>query len=502
MSRLAAAALVVILAPDPPADAGPPPAFARARLLRAAAIEQVLVEDLTGDGRPDILVQQSPGRELSLFAQKPDGAYPFKPDRRIALQDDVFAWCLGAVEPAGAKAPRRICGVTPDGVVVCPSGEARDEAPRELVTAPTLYTGRSRRPPAWCDLIRDLDGDGRDDVLVPQRDGVSVFLRDAAGACVLNQQIPLDLGSLAPQWGSGLGRLVSTYALPRILVADLLGRGRPQLVLSAQDMLAVHALGEDGRFGHEPETTLALRGRKPRRRFRMFQYQLIPSLSDLNGDGAADILHIQPGRGEINAFLGAPGGRSLFPTVEKPRLPDDAKKIDGYIPSFWLRDLDRDGRQDLVLSTVEKLNVISGLQIFLTRQVDIQLMVFRGRPGPQPFSREPDFVRAFTVPLSMYATRETFEVDTPFLPCVDGDFNRDGLRDLVIKRAPTVLAIYPGTRDGVFAETPLVELPIDALYDKTSVQVADLNGDGVSDLVLHHVDWDTMFHDVELYISK
>jgi hypothetical protein len=494
-------AVIAIGAPAPAAPAGPAPAFTRTRLLRSAAIEQILVEDLTGDGRPDILVQQSPGRELALFAQKPDGTFAFKPDWRITLQDDVFAWCLGAVGPGGAKAPRRVCGVTPDGIVVYPGWDRRDEPVREILLCPTLYTGRSRRPPVYCELVQDLDGDGRDDVLVPQRDGMSVYLRDASGAFALNQQIPMDLGALLPQWGSGIGRLVTTYALPRVLVADLLGRGRPQLVFFAQDMLAVHTLGGDGRFGFEPEITIALRGRKSRRRFRLFQYQLPPALVDLNGDGAVDILHVLAGRGEVNAFLGTPGGRSVFPTLEKPRPPDDAKKIDGYIPSYWLRDLDGDGRQDLVLSTVEKLSVISGLQIFFTRQIDIQLMVFRGRAG-QLFPREPDFVRSFTVPLSMYGTRESFEIDTPFLPNVDGDFNRDGLRDLVIKRSPTRLAIYPGVRDGVFAAEPLVELPIDALYDKTTIQVADLNGDGVSDLVLHHVDWDTLFHDVELFISK
>ncbi len=512
MRRIALSALLAaLLLPAPPADAGPAPAFTRARLLRSASIETVRVEDFTGDARPDILVQQSPGRELALFIQRPDGTFPFKPGRRIILNDNVFAWCLARPTGGDAKAPRRVCGITPDGIVVYPPLTRPDAAPEELLLFPTLFSGRSRTPPVYAGILRDLDGDGDTDCLLPQRDGVSVFRQTAPGTYALDQQIPMGLGAPLPQWGTGIGRLVTTYAMPRVLVGDLLGRGRPQLLFFENDMLAVHAAGKDGRFGWRPETELALRGRKRQRRIRFVQYQLPPTVRDLNGDGAADILHVVASRGEVHLFLGVPGGDATgggapggdfpFPTVEKPVPATDSKKIDGYIPNYWIRDLDGDGRQDLLLATIAKLNVISGLQIFLTRQVDIQLMAFLNGPEGR-YSREPDFVRDFTVPLSMYATRDDFSIDTPFFPNVEGDFNRDGRRDLVIKRTRTVLAVYPGTDRGVFAGTPLVELPVDALYDKTSIHVADLNGDGLSDLILHHVDWDTMFHDVELHISR
>ncbi len=498
--RILLAALATTWLPPAPAVAGPASAFARARLLRSAAVEEILVEDFTGDGRPDILVQQSPGRELALFIQRPDGTFPFKPTRRLALKDDIFAWCLARVGGDG-KAARRVCGITPDGVVAYPPLDGADVPPEELLLFPTLFTGRCRRPPVYCELLPDLDGDGDTDCLLPQRDGLRVFRQTSPGRFVLDQQVPMELGAILPTWGTGLGRLVTAYATPRVLATDLLGRGRPQLLFYAHDMLAVHAVGEDGRFGHAPEVEIALRGKKTRGRFRLIQYQLPPTVRDLNGDGVADVLHVIAGRGEALLFLGTPGGRSAFPTLEKPSPPDDSINLAGYIPNYWVRDLNGDGRQDLVLATVGKLTLISGLQIFLTRQVDIELMAFLNGPDGR-YPREPDFVRAFTVPLSLYATRDAFEIDTPFFPNVDGDFNRDGLRDLVIKQAPTVLALYPGSRTGVFGETPLAELPVDALYDKTIIQVADLNGDGVSDLVLHHVDWDTMFHDVELFISR
>lgn len=481
-------------------SAAPPP-FTRARLLRSAAVDEIRLEDLTGDGRPDILVQQSPGRELALFVQRTDGTFPYKPDRRLRLPDTLFAWCLAALGPPGAKAPRRVCGLTPDGILAFPPLDGPEAPPVELILFPTAFAGRNRQTPVFAEFLQDLDADGDVDALVPQSDGLCVFRQTAPGVFALDQQIPLELGSIQPTWGTGLGRVVTVCATPRVMTADLLGRGSPQILLYAQDTLSVHAIGSDGRFGWLPDVEIALRGRKSRRRFSLIQYQLPPSVLDLNGDGALDILHVVAGRGEAHLFLGAPGSRSVFPTVGKPRPPDDTKKIDGYIPNYWVRDLDGDGRQDLLLSTVGKLTVIGGLQIFLTRQVDIQLMAFLNRPGGR-YPREPDFVRAFTVPLSMYATRDELEIDTPFFPCVDGDFNRDGRKDLVIKHAPTALAVYPGTPHGVFGEAPIVELPIDALYDKTTVQVADLNGDGVSDLVLHHVDWDTMFHDVEIFLSR
>lgn len=493
--------LGILLLPDFFAAAEAPLAFNRFRLLRTSGIERLITEDVSGDGRPDILIQQSVGRDLILFIQKPDGTFPPRADRRIPLPPNVFAWCVGRIGPPSAPGPVRLFGFTPEGLLGLPVSGNKDDPPEELIVHPTFYSGASKRPPVYCDLLRDLDGDGLPDVLLPQRDGVDLFRQTAPGRFALNQQIHLDIVLTRPEWGSGLGRFVTTYTLPSFQVADLLGLGRPQFILNVRDAALVHAIGDAGRFSPDPTAEIHLRGRPPRKRFRLIQYSLAPAFIDLNGDGAADILFVEATRGNVYTYLGKPGGRSAFPTASNARPPDDLKKIAGYIPAYWIRDLNGDGHPDLILATIDRLNIISGLQLFLSRQVDINLLVFLGRPGSL-FGREPDFARSFTVTLSLYATRDDFEFDTPFFPHCDGDFNGDGLKDLVIKQSPTSLALYPGVRDGVFAEKPVAEFPIDPHYDKTTIHVADLNRDGRSDLILHHVDWNTMFHDVELYISK
>jgi hypothetical protein len=369
-----------------------------------------------------------------------------------------------------------------------------------MLLYPTLFSGSSRRPPVYCNLLADLDRDGDSDCVLPQRNGFCVFKQVAPGQFALNQTLPLNLAVTRPQWGSGLGRLVVAFALPPFQTVDLLGQGVPQLVFFRHDAVRVYAQDPSGRFAPDPVAELTPRGKKPKSRYKMIRYEMPPSLVDLDGDGATDILLVVPSRGDIFLYKGLPG-KLNFPTVQQPRVPDDIKKIDGYIPKYWLQDLNGDGLRDLILATIDKIGVISGLSIFLTRQVDIKLMVFLARPG-RLYERDPDYVRPFTVPVTLYMTRESGDFDMPFFPNFDGDFNRDGLRDLAIKRSRTALAVYPGVREGVFASDPLFEIPIDEKNDKTTLQVADLNGDGRSDIVLQHVDWETMMPDIEVYLSK
>jgi hypothetical protein len=81
-------------------------------------------------------------------------------------------------------------------------------------------------------------------------------------------------------------------------------------------------------------------------------------------------------------------------------------------------------------------------------------------------------------------TREV-EVGTGMSRIAVGDFNRDGLKDLAIGGGGNAqLYILLGTGGGGFAQQPTMGLVEDTLSPTTDVDVADVNGDTIQDVVV------------------
>ncbi len=74
---------------------------------------------------------------------------------------------------------------------------------------------------------------------------------------------------------------------------------------------------------------------------------------------------------------------------------------------------------------------------------------------------------------------------------IDGDFNGDGRRDVLVKRSPTQWDVFLSSTNGSrFTPQPglTFEIPIEGAFE-----IKDLNGDGVSDLVAHAGDEPRLF---------
>jgi hypothetical protein len=81
-------------------------------------------------------------------------------------------------------------------------------------------------------------------------------------------------------------------------------------------------------------------------------------------------------------------------------------------------------------------------------------------------------------------TREV-DVGTGIAEIAVGDFNRDGIKDLAIAGDRARLYRLQGVGDGTFVQQPTLTLVADNFaVDGTDVDVADFNGDAISDLVV------------------
>lgn len=140
-----------------------------------------------------------------------------------------------------------------------------------------------------------------------------------------------------------------------------------------------------------------------------------------------------------------------------------------------LVDLDGDGHCELVLARLKPSVLTSGgiADVVVSGAMDWVLAVRTFKNGA--FSTRADASLTFTTMLPPEKGPENFIF-------LEGDFNGDGRRDLLVRRSPTLWQVYLSTTNGSWFQ-PKPGLTFDIAEDGEFF-IADLNGDGCSDLVV------------------
>ena len=323
------------------------------------------------------------------------------------------------------------------------------------------------------DVTRDVNGDGRDDLVVPHRDGFRVFVQEGGGAFAEPLAVgrPPDLSGI---YGAD-GYRYEPWTQSRVHEVDYDQDGRGDLVFWNGDHFEVHAQDERGLFTPEAGTfpagvafdsddpfwlaTGEMRGR------------VLHSLADLNADGVADLIvfslegrRIARKRSAYEVHFGAPvpgGGTRFAPVADVAFRSDDSVHL-----GLERHDLDHDGQVDLMLTTIE----LDDLQGSLWKDIkgamgdDIRLeLEFYRQEGGQ-FAATPDASRLLaldgvpshrepgSVSLDIAlrgATHERRRTQKAWPRAFNstlrlGDVTGDGLSDLILGQHPRSLSVFAG----------------------------------------------------------
>jgi len=428
-------------------------------------------------------------RELWAFRGRSGGGWEaFGPP--LPLGTEVLALLPG---PPGMP----LLALTDDGVsAVRLSGDANGPAVRlePAIADPPVFAG-SGTLIGELDLVHDLDGDGRADLLLPADDRLAVYLAGAdglAGAAAARVALPADETERR-------ARLVRHYPLPK--VEDVTGDGRPDLVTldhrKGWKRFWVAANRGGGLFAPAIELSGGsavggANGGGGAIRTVFF--------GDLDGDGLAEYARAEdlgedeagvrteireakmpPFRWRLHrsgsALAMTPAPYQSFRAVgyaESGDDPDDGIRLPG-----GFRDLDGDGRRDLVTLTLD-FSVLQAMRVLATRSISIGLdfHVWCQRP-------DGGFAPVEGLDLSGKFRLRLDDLEIGRLPQLGGDFDGDGRADFVQLgrgRSVTVHLGRPGCR---YPPRPDVTLRLAAEpRDLGLVRVTDLDGDGRSDLAI------------------
>ena len=277
-------------------------------------------------------------------------------------------------------------------------------------------------------VTRDLDGDGNPDLIAtsgqpsPVDGAVSVYLNNGTG-------------EFPERVDYGVGELPQALA-----VADVNGDGKDDLAVANKLDKTVSILFGDGDGSFQPENQFATGTSAP---------QGIAA-GDFNGDGKQDL---------VTSNFGLPGTISILLSVNGS-FPGHTDLPVATAPTTVIaEDFNGDGKADIAVAyTNSSQEINSGI---------VSVLISKGDGTFQP------------------------RVDYPLDPGFDlvlltsGDVNGDGKKDLVAARSVGATALLLGNGDGTF-ESPVnsASAQIYPYPFSTGIQLADIDGDGVLDLVL------------------
>ncbi|HEX3527267.1 MAG TPA: VCBS repeat-containing protein [Thermoanaerobaculia bacterium] len=515
---------------------GPPEATLRYQAIPLPGPPAVIVPaDVDGDGRPDlavvvavtrwdqISVEESAKmddvqglvetltvipalverRELRVFLGRPGGYAP--EPLVLALDPSILSIEAG---PPGAP----LVALTDDGLSALKL-QAGVLSWVPLLTERSVLSGTGAFVPNL-GLVHDLDGDGRADILIPTREGATIYLSGPDGLRrepASRVRFPLD--DLQPAAGERLSRL---YPLPE--VADVDGDKLPDLILrnprhGLRGFRVLRNLG-GGKFAEAvaplgPAPLPGTLGISPPRKPGTPAPPVPVWFGDLDGDGRAEYVTQQQqalpeGAGLRKEMAAAKRPHFVIrlhharPDLSMDPTPYRELQVEGYafdddgggggegdgddhgfrFPG-GLQDLNGDGRLDLVALTAD-FSLFQALKVLTVQRLSVELDFHVWCQ-----TADGNFTAVRGLDLSGTLNLDLRNVRPGQLSQFSGDFDGDGRPDFLQLGRGKEATVHRGRADCSFPTKPDFAIPLkEPPLDLNLVQVRDFDGDHKADLLI------------------
>ncbi|MCP5057627.1 MAG: VCBS repeat-containing protein [bacterium] len=489
---LVVASLVLMGSPVAAADA----LFVRSKIEFPGKIEDHLLADVDGDGRLDVLVVHAAAGDrydyrLAYCRQKAEKK--FDGCEILDLSEDVRAFDVGNVDPApGAE----FVMVTTSGISWS-AFEKDGFGPRHTLTeVPSVFVGTDPDIPRPLDVLFDLDGDGRDELLLPGQAGPTWVKPD--GQVQLFESPAVVLYRLANR-GADVNavlsrgfqsRVTSEMNTPDAHVFDWNGDGRLDVVTQLDNVVRIFLQDGAGGLPSQPSRTVERSTLAEAELDSSFTGE-VTSFAQLDLDGQADLILTKWGSSEERTRM----DRAVFfsrPDGSYPDSPDQLVRSESVTPDFDLVDLDGNGTRDMVvpffhIAPSQAVKVLT--QNALRWQLRVFLLGENGRYSQdegKEFARIDDrVVLDYKLDILKLLFGNQARPTGRIAPLLDfgADFDGDGYADLAADDGGDKLRIYWGNAEARYSSSPDQVVPFESTL---AYDLIDADGDGLTDLFAYH----------------
>lgn len=462
--------------------AGAEPQFGVSMVETGPAVKQtVLAAYLSSEETADLVVAsvtEDEKRTIRLYGVN-EGFFSSEPWAELPVPKNAIL--IDVCENRHPEARDSLVFFTKDGVVRFDPANGKL---MKLADVTSIYTTPIRDSLPAMNFCRDLNGDERDDLIIPDFDGFEIYIgTDNGFEKSISVEAPprMEMSYEDDPW----------YQPHAVYRADMNFDDRTDLVFWVDDRFVVYPQKKDGFFSDE---VLTVETGIP------FQFEGVRGLSmtmgeedqsnsesralyqlvDLDGDGITDLVTLKvTSKGVFSKQTTYEMHKGLN-TGEHVRFDEDPFtfiRSDGIQYEMEEKDFDQDGQLDVVTSSV-RLGLARVLTALITGSIGLDLQFYRMKDGR--YAEKPNVTRRITASFD-FSTGDIF-----FPSVLIGDVDGDGLADLMVQEGTNELKVYPGQDGSDLFARKSIDFDIAVPKDPDLVRLADLNRDGKQDVLLQH----------------
>lgn len=461
-------------------------------------VTDVINEDVNGDGLLDILIvhinknTDPPSRYLTILPHDRDKGFDRARMVRWEFPREVAAVDVGDISP---EPGRELVFITEKGVYSAGIENWKVGELREVIAVQSVVAIPYDKDVPYYNFVRDYTGDGLDDILVYGFYDALIAIQGPDYAFTrqrLNIRPGMDIDAFDFMGLMGTEdhpMFRVAYYVPTIYSEDYNADGRVDMIINYQGDVKIFAADGSG-FSEDPVAHYKI---------KVFKEDETPShrrgyanidFRDFDGDGRVDIIANQV-KGRIGKFQ----ARTILFWGSSPNIgkgvPDFEFTTAKTAMGMFVQDVNNDGLLDVRLSTLD-LNAWTAGKALLTGEFTFEDALFIQRPD-RKFNQTPDRL----IPTNLEFSITKFRLESG-IPNSFGDFNGDGFPDQVMGESESVLMVTIRDKEGFSTDlVEKIEVPVSMI-----TRAVDLNGDGLSDLLVHYREREEHTGEIHLFLNQ